>query len=219
MKDFLGIALLGVGAYVLYEYFASQQAAATQYTVSAGATTPPTQAVHATNPTTVQGGYPTMTAGSPPPSNVSGSSTTSTNVAASPATDPTQMVPVTDPATLAAVLKATAQADGYSGNSFYPDEWSYFYQNTPGKPTISPAVFAQLLTNIGLAGQGHGVQITAEQFVQGLFSVGLSGIRGLGRVYISGMGGLGVLGYGRYGVNSQQWSDASAYELVPKYLM
>ena len=77
--------------------------------------------------------------------------------------------------TLAALLISTATAAG-EPNSLSPDQWSYYYQSIPGKATISPAQFENILGSLGLSDATRSSSVTASQFADALVSQGLSGL-------------------------------------------
>lgn len=109
-----------------------------------------------------------------------------TTVTTSTATVPISSVPATTPVvpvstaptmaqTLAALLIQTATAAN-EPNSLSPDQWSFYYQQIPGKPAISPSLFESILTSLGLTDATRGTVISAQQFANALASNGLSGL-------------------------------------------
>lgn len=95
------------------------------------------------------------------------------------ATTPVSSVPVsstpTAAQTLAALLAQTATAAN-EPNSLSADQWSFYYQQIPGKPAISAAQFESILTSLGLTDATRGTAISAQQFAGALVSNGLSGL-------------------------------------------
>jgi len=80
--------------------------------------------------------------------------------------------------TLALVLTQAAQTAGEDPTQLNPDDWSYYYQQIPGKPTISPALFGSILTSLGLTTATRSTIVSAQAFAAALTSNGLSGVAG-----------------------------------------
>jgi hypothetical protein len=98
-----------------------------------------------------------------------------------PTTAPTTALPapsttaITNAANLAAQLTQAAVNGGSDPTQLSADQWSYIYQQIPGKPTISPATFENILGTLGLNDSSRATIINATQFANALGSNGLSG--------------------------------------------
>jgi hypothetical protein len=245
MKDIIGIALLGLGAYVVYEMLYGQQAPAYTPTLTP-VSTPASQSVTAANPTAIAT-YPALTQGSPPPSNVTGTTT--------PVSQVNNTIPYNPGTTTSAsgmllsqALQAQVVQAGYPAtDALSNDEWNYFYAQMTGN-TIPPLTYQQMMQNINSGGPSV---VSSETYVQALYSVGLGGLgmpshlprradgvaqprSGFGHVYVSGaanvgpypfypfvvtpMHGLGAIGAG-FNVNDPRlrYGNASYYEKANRW--
>jgi hypothetical protein len=195
-SNILEYILLGVGGFVIYEMF---------FATPAATTTPAVPVVPATTPA------PVTTA----------NTTTNTTTATQSTTPATPAVPVqTVPAAWASIVTLLTAAGG--AGPLTADQWSYYYNIIQTTPT-SATMMDNILTNLGFSQANRGGPITAQQFVNALATAtGMSGLGGLGRVYVSGfhgpmvVKGLGTIGAG-YGINALHGSDASYWERAFKY--
>jgi hypothetical protein len=80
----------------------------------------------------------------------------------------------TNTANLAAQLTQAATNGGYDPTQLSADQWSYFYQQIPGK-SVSPSTFENILQTLGLSDATRATFVTATQFAAALGSNGLSG--------------------------------------------
>jgi hypothetical protein len=189
--------LLGVGGYFIYEMF---------FATPAATTTPAVPVVPATTPAAVS----------------TANTTTNTTVATASTTTPTPVsTPVQSvPAAWANIVTLLTAAGG--AGPLTADQWSYYYNIIQTVPTTAVQM-DNILTNLGFSQANRGGPITAQQFVNALAATtGMSGLGGLGRVYVSGfhgpmvVKGLGTIGAG-YGINALHGSDASYWERAFKY--
>jgi hypothetical protein len=146
----LTLGIVGLGLYVLYEWFISQ----CETTSSPFFGSSPCQMLLGTSVL--------------PATSTTASTTTSTT-----GTTPVTTVPVTP--TVSPLIAVLQQAAGTTG-SMTPDQWSYYYQAIPGKPAIPPAQFENILSELGLTDATRSTPVTAAAFVSALSENGLSGL-------------------------------------------
>ena len=77
--------------------------------------------------------------------------------------------------TLAAQLAQAAINAGSDPTQLSADQWSYYYQQIPGKQSISASTFENILGTLGLNDSSRATFVTAAQFANALASNGLSG--------------------------------------------
>jgi hypothetical protein len=148
------LGIVGVGLYLLYEWMISQCE-----TVNSG--------LYGSSTCSMLLGTSNLPAVTVPLSTVS---TPALTVAAS-----TIATNTGNAANLTALLSQTAIAAGETGN-LTPDQWSFYYQQIPGKPIIPAAQFENVLGSLGLSDATRGTQVTPSQFASALVSQGLSGL-------------------------------------------
>lgn len=147
--ELMKVILFGVGAYFVWEYvIAPMMTTTTAVAPGTAVATPAGTNVILTQPTSAPVTQP-------------GTVGTGTATAPAPAS------------ALASQLTAAAQAAGLNPANVTADQWSYFYQNTLGRATISPTIYMAMMGSIGATGPSV---ISANQFVSALSSQGLSGI-------------------------------------------
>jgi hypothetical protein len=91
----------------------------------------------------------------------------------SPILPPPPRIP--PPAPLTETLSSLLLEAAGNVGSLNGDQWSYYYQNLQGKPVISPETFGQMMASIGATGSTN---MTVNQFIQALSSVGLGALPG-----------------------------------------
>lgn len=174
MGDIIGLAVLGVGAYFLYEWFTSSSTTPVATVPVNTSTVPTTTSPNITiNPSTSPG----MSTVSPILNTVS--------------PNPVVVITSTDPVTMAnAPVSALAQtllnqvgADGYPNDpntTFLTiDEWNYFYQQQFG--SISATQSAAIASNAGTSSSSDTLNVTAYvNALQAMLSSGISGLGSLG---------------------------------------
>jgi hypothetical protein len=153
------LGAVGVGLWLLYEWLLSQCES-------------PSSPLFASSPCALILGTP---AGLTIPTTGTAPVTTTPPVTTAPVTaaPPTS---TTTASSLAAVLTQAATAGGNDPSSLSPDQWSYIYQQIPGKPQISPALFESILASLGLTDATRSTIVTAQAFASALVSNGLSGL-------------------------------------------
>jgi hypothetical protein len=144
----LTLGIVGLGLYVLYEWFISQ----CETTSSAFYGSSPCQMLLGTSVL--------------PATTTTGTTTTST-------TTPITTAPVTP--VVSPLIAVLQQAAGTTA-SMTPDQWSYYYQAIPGKPVIPAAQFENILSELGLSDATRSTPVTAAAFVSALSENGLSGL-------------------------------------------
>lgn len=148
------LGAVGIGLWLLYEWMVSQ------------CETPSSGFFGSSTCVALLGSAPTTVSTTP----VSTAPVTTTPVSTPP-------VPATTPtsATLASLLTQAAQTAGANPAQLSADQWSYYYQQIPGKPAISAATMENILISLGLTDATRGTIVTANQFASALTSNGLSG--------------------------------------------
>jgi hypothetical protein len=179
MGSIVGIAALGIGAYLLYEWWISAASTNTTASTSTATATPvvtsavptstsPNTAVVATSPTS---NAVSTTVASPTPVPV-------VIPQAAPPYIQTSSDPVVQQAlTLVQILEQTAGVN--ANTAMTSDQWSYYYQQLRGV-IISPQQYSVIIQNLNNQFPGNAItgnsMMTATEFVQGLTSVGLTGL-------------------------------------------
>lgn len=154
-EDIIKYAVIGIGAYLVWEYVIGPLLTNTGTSVNPG--TGSTTAV-ATNTGAGTNTSNTVT-GVPAPASV-----IQQNGAPPPP-------PKTAPADLAGMLS------GLAGNqTLNVDQWSWYYAQLPGRTAIPPATFDTMLSNAGITAANRSNPMTVDYFVGMLNNVGLSGV-------------------------------------------
>lgn len=160
------LGIVGVGLYVLYEWFISQceSPASGFYGGSLCNSLIGTPVASAVITPAASAATPITTTGTQhPPSLIATNITPATTVTTSEATLANQIL----------------QAAGFpltSPPNLTPDQWAYYYNGLPGKTTIPAAVFENVLTALGLTDATRGTPVTVWSFVQALSTNGMSGL-------------------------------------------
>ena len=152
------LGALGIGLYVLYNWLVSQ--CETPSSSFFGSSTCSMLGV-STLPTSVQ----TSQQGTGLP------------IPTTPVTTSLPTGPVTDtPSAAATVLASQLQTAAGTTANMTPDQWAYFYNALPGKTTIPPSVFEDMLATLGLNDATRGTPVPVNTFVSALNTSGLSGL-------------------------------------------
>jgi hypothetical protein len=150
------LAAVGLGLYILYEWLTSQCE-----TVNSS--------MFGSSTCSMLLGTSALPAVTVPTSSTTLASTTPVVTTAAPTTAQTNT------AYLAAQLTQAATNAGNDPTQLSADQWSYFYQQIPGKPAISASTFESILQSLGLTDATRATFVTATQFAAALGSNGLSG--------------------------------------------
>lgn len=155
----LTMGIIGLGLYLLYEWMVSQ--CETPGSVFYG------------------GGTCQALIGTPIQATAAATSTTSTTAATGTTSAATTTAAPAQ--TAAQILQSQLiQAAGFSQTNpadLTPDQWSYYYNNLPGKTPIPSTVFENILTALGLTDASRGTPVTVAQFVAAANQNGISGLR------------------------------------------
>ncbi len=106
-------------------------------------------------------------------------------------------------------LYAALVSAANGASSLTMDQWSYYYATLPGKSSIDPATFGQMVSNMGVS---SGDQVSPMTFIVALQGVGLSGLGDIIPVPGSGLG-MSFTGpkIGRWGAAMQRSSPQKGY--------